>query len=355
MRWYTVANGRKRDRSGVKDSGYTHFANKIRIIISEITGYRNELSGVPGKNRCFMDSEKPFDVIVGNIANSYLRISDELDIQLLNMNDACRIIGCGCDETDLSGIFDESEKLFEVSDEPLSVTTAAALKNQVHLAERSAVKAYLAMLTAARNGGKDDASKSPEHRDKLCNISYMKNIYADEAFEMFCRLIGNPAALFASDFQTVCEDVYNGRAEFCILPVETSEEGTLTAFRKLIDKYELVVCCVCSVQGDGQITKYALLGRSGDSRQMPEPTFDERYIRLTFDSPGTGNLSALFAAANVLGLEYVKSDSMPLTWDDRRYNFCVTFRAERRKIEAFLTYLGLDFPDCAEKTVYFRI
>ena len=315
-----------------------------------------------------MEKKKAFEIIVGNIKKSDSEISGELDMQLLNMSEAARNVGYGCDPEELSTFFEREENLSGPFDRQTENRAAEAFRKQVRTAEFAGMKAFLCDLNSAY------ADKRPVSPDKkqeeqrqsesnpdafpknpVCKIAYMKNIHADEAFEAFCRLVSNPAASFATDFQSVCEEVYNGRADFCILPVETSEEGTLTAFRKLIDKYELITECVCAVQGDGQVTKYALLGRSPEVKIPVAGSIESCYVRVSFDSPDTESLLSLLSAASVLGATYVKSESMPLTRDDGRYNFCITFRLNREKIRAFLDYLELEFPDGTENTVYFQV
>ena len=71
------------------------------------------------------------------------------------------------------------------------------------------------------------------------NIAYFRNVYADAAFRAFSAYLENPTVTYVSDFNAVCEDVYYGRSDMCLLPLDNSRDSKLVSFYKLIEKYEL--------------------------------------------------------------------------------------------------------------------
>ncbi len=100
----------------------------------------------------------------------------------------------------------------------------------------------------------ETASTSPR-------IAYFQNAYADAAFRIFSEVLDAPSVSYASDFTAVCEEVYYGRADMCMLPMDSSRDAKLISFYRLIDKYELnpiLSCHVISPDG-GVTTRYALL------------------------------------------------------------------------------------------------
>lgn len=101
------------------------------------------------------------------------------------------------------------------------------------------------------------------NRSSFNRISYQRNRYTDEAYERFAALLPEPRASYAHSFRSVCEDVYNGLCEYCILPLENSAEGRLTSFSRLIAEYEMKIAAVCDVQvGEDRVTRFALLRRT---------------------------------------------------------------------------------------------
>ena len=101
------------------------------------------------------------------------------------------------------------------------------------------------------------------NRSSFNRISYQRNRYTDEAYEQFAALLPEPRASYAHSFRSVCEDVYNGLCEYCILPLENSAEGRLTSFSRLIAEYEMKIAAVCDVRvGEDRVTRFALLRRT---------------------------------------------------------------------------------------------
>ena len=66
-----------------------------------------------------------------------------------------------------------------------------------------------------------------------------------------------------SDLRSVCEAVFYEKADFCILPVCTAEDGYYPSFFRLVKAYDLKVCkCMpVSIAGRDGATYFALLSR----------------------------------------------------------------------------------------------
>lgn len=188
------------------------------------------------------------------------------------------------------------------------------------------------------------------------SVAYMKNAYSDEAYRVFSAAINNSPVTYLSGFPAVCEEVYYGRAKYCILPYETSDEGMLSGICRLMRKYELTMHLLCPVQCEKNITKFALCGRNSSEKiNVPDTMKSDKYIRISIDSPDRFGLPKLHTAADVLGIRYLKSESVPVSWDRGRYGCALTFETGQNDPCPFLLYTALELPPDTEITVYSEI
>lgn len=190
-------------------------------------------------------------------------------------------------------------------------------------------------------------------------IAYMRNPYSDMAYREFERALGQATVLYPDSFSAVCEEVYNGRAGYCILPYESSDDGALYGFLKLIDKYELApVMTVRIVTNNGQdeqkTISFVLLAKNV-KRISPELEAKgvefEEYLKISVDAGGNGVLDVM-NAAGCCGLSHVKTESIPVMWDSGRYVFSLTFRVDGAGLLPFLLWLKLSMPEATPHAVY---
>ena len=173
-------------------------------------------------------------------------------------------------------------------------------------------------------------------------ISYQKNNYTEQAFRCFSDWLGEARAAYAHSFSSVCEDVYNGISQYCILPIRNSSEGRLVSFARLIAQYDLKIAATCDVRvGEDKITRFALLQRDFTPLSDGEQTaqFYECVCTLS-DFPDAEDL---LSAARLCGLkaEYVDVQSSELP---SQRVFHGVFRVENGDLLAFLLYLAMVLP-----------
>ncbi len=185
----------------------------------------------------------------------------------------------------------------------------------------------------------------------LNRISYQKNGYTDRAYEQFSVLLTNPRAAYAHSFPSVCEDVYNGICEYCILPLENSAEGRLQSFSRLISQYDLKIAATCEVQtGEERSTRYALLRRNAIllSREEDLPKFFELNCQ-TAQFPACEDLLSVarFCGLTALRVEYA---ALGASADDKRLN--AVFSTDKGNLRAFLLYLAMEFPTASPVGLY---
>ena len=151
--------------------------------------------------------------------------------------------------------------------------------------------------------------------------AYMQNSYTDRAWRQFAETIPDMTAEYFSSYPAVCEEVYNGRCRYCILPLYTSADGQLVSFRKLLGKYDLKICLETEVElADESVMRFALLCRRlpGD-RENAVPL----YMDLSVVLPENGSAGNLIAACEALGASVAAVYSIPLEYADRTSEFCL--------------------------------
>ena len=149
-------------------------------------------------------------------------------------------------------------------------------------------------------------------------VAYMPGAFADKAYLRLTAPLKNPRAAATASFVDACEEVHSGLCEYCILPLENTHSGRLTAFTRLIIRYRLQVVAVCDLENgaaEGQATRFALLRNAYEGRfPAPLATADSRlplYLELihTTDAPP---FTDLLNAAEFCGLTLCGADTLPL-------------------------------------------
>ncbi|MBQ7346974.1 MAG: hypothetical protein IJW55_03380 [Clostridia bacterium] len=200
-------------------------------------------------------------------------------------------------------------------------------------------------------------SDQEEIADEARNrIVYQRNGYADSAYLRFAESIPLPRAVYANSFPAVCEEVYNGNCEFCILPLENSAEGPLTGFTRLIDRYELKIAMTCDIPTtDGsRVTRFALLRRN----LVPPVSFDDKELFFEFTAPLSEEPSTaeLLAAAQCCGLQPCRLDSRTQQTDSGALpTVHFTFCTAGGDFAAFLLYLAMEAPHYEPVGIYLHL
>lgn len=129
---------------------------------------------------------------------------------------------------------------------------------------------------------------------EILNIAYVRSAMTDKAFAAFSANDASMSASYGADFRSVCEDVYYERSDACILPLESSQDGLLMSFMKLILKYELWIHGVYRYRTeDDSFVTLALLTATPDS------TGD--VFELYLPSSAKATAEDICAAVSVLG------------------------------------------------------
>jgi hypothetical protein len=204
----------------------------------------------------------------------------------------------------------------------------------------------------------------PVDREAAGRVAYQRNIFADEAYLHFSPHIHMPKATYVGSFAGVCEQVYNGLCEYCILPLENSQDGKLLRFYGLIQKYELKIVLTCDVTASDkkQTTTFGLCKRS---LQIPMPLLYGIHSNACFelifrqDSDDYPELTDLLCAAQACSLRLIRADCLPRSDDEimvgAGYPFNVSFDIENGDLRTFLLFLALDAPFCMPLGIYHHL
>ena len=175
-------------------------------------------------------------------------------------------------------------------------------------------------------------------------VVYLKNSLSDIAYKNFSLTLKDARVSYEESFTAVCEEVYYGRAPYCILPIETSEDGRLSGFGNMIRKYELKIVLSCTVESaNGKMTKFALLKRDIGVIECPSQMYDGEYLEIAFNFNEENGLIKVLSAADYYGYSLNKIDSIPIYYSEKDYYFDVVFKGNG-ELDKFLLWLELEMP-----------
>lgn len=289
-------------------------------------------------------NERDANTIISGAREALLSVSSGEDVAAYYFDELARFLTYGCDEAEkfLSLYRKMKEEIFA----SLNVNSSACVSLISHFCR--AVCRY-----SDEKGRKISISDFFESEELTGGrITYVRNALSDEAYRIFERVVENASVEYSGSFASACEEVYYGRVPYCILPYENSEEGALSGFMRLINKYELYPHYVCSCASEGTVTRFALLGRApciiADKKR-------EMRVRVSFHGLECGALSGVSHAASALGLSLIKTESVPLRWDEGRYGVSITFSANSENALPYLLYLAIEISECSDKAIYYKI
>lgn len=155
-------------------------------------------------------------------------------------------------------------------------------------------------------------------------VSYLRNKFTEKAFDKFARLIYDPKILNAGSFEDSCEDVYNGICEYCILPIDNSVDGRLSAFYALISKYDLHIIASTPVKDENVNTTLALISRDTDFLKLGD-SLRGRMLQFEFSTANTSDISGIISFASSYGMKLIRIHSIK---NDEDTSFTLLFSVE---------------------------
>ena len=186
-------------------------------------------------------------------------------------------------------------------------------------------------------------SSEPTPAGAHAKISYVKNKYNDEAFEHFSRSVTNAKAIFATSFKEAAENVFDGRCEFCILPIANSNEGRLMSFYSLLDRYELKICETVDldIEGSSESVRYARVGKACKEPKIRSSQPQNHILEFSITSASSDFFSPLFEAAKLTDARLISVDSLPLEYSTDSQRFFFSFSIPQKKATIFRLFTAL--------------
>lgn len=178
--------------------------------------------------------------------------------------------------------------------------------------------------------------QTPSEKPSNRRTAYLRNAYSDRAFAAFSGDIDRLSAQYLPSFSAACEEVYYDRCSYCILPLQSSEDGLLASFSRMIAKYDLKIARICDVVlQDGESTmRYALLKR-GLELNIP----DDGFFQATFVLPKDASCGAFLAACEETGAAVDRITTTPLHYTNDISALTVCFRIGRESTAPLLLFL----------------
>ncbi len=223
----------------------------------------------------------------------------------------------------------------------------------------------LSSLIRDENRVEEDAAHDLEpHVTRVIGerIAYLKNTYADVAYETFAAAItkdtpsSRVSPSYYSDFPGVCEALAYGSATACILPMENSVDGKLLRFYSLLSKYDLRIAMACNIVAEDSetTTKYVLLRRS--VMMPPAAEKDDKkdlYMECRVLLEDHMTLDRVLTAAAFYGLSLTRVDSAPSSYAGGEFTYDLILRAPRSgDLVSMLVYLYLLVPQFTLLGIY---
>jgi len=193
------------------------------------------------------------------------------------------------------------------------------------------------MMDALPDGEEGFWDGEEPETEEHARTAYMQNSYTDRAWRQFAGAVPDMTAEYFSSYPAVCEEVYNGRCRYCILPLYTSTDGQLVSFRKLLGKYDLKIAMETEVElADESLMRFALLCRRlPGHRKEASPG----YMDLSVVLPENGSAGNLIAACEALGASVSAVYTIPLEYADSTAEFCMEMHISEADLAGLAVFL----------------
>ncbi len=202
---------------------------------------------------------------------------------------------------------------------------------------------------------KHKGTKDTEER-----IAYLKNSYNDAAYLQFANLLNSPRAAYYDSIANVCESVYNGTCEYCILPLETSNDGKLSSFYDLILKYGFKICAVYDLHhpDSSKYTRYGLIGKNLELNGISFKTKSRiKFLEFAFEQDSYPSLTDILSASDFCSMKLRRIDTLSISSHKSAKTplICPIFRVDAADLNTFLIFMAIDCPTFKPLGVYTQI
>lgn len=204
-----------------------------------------------------------------------------------------------------------------------------------------------------------ESSQEPVDPKAKDRIAYLKSTYNDAAYLEFANLLSSPCAAYYDSIANVCESVYNGTCEYCILPLETSTDGKLSSFYDLILKYGFTIRALYDLHhaDSSNHTKYGLISRASTVHASTIKTKSKiKFIEFVFEHDSYPSLTDVLSASEFCSMRLRRIDTLGILQNKNKTPLiCPVFRVDTADLNTFLTFMAIDCPSLKILGIYTQI
>ncbi|HBJ18614.1 MAG TPA: hypothetical protein DDY70_02550 [Clostridiales bacterium] len=254
-------------------------------------------------------------------------------------NRALELLGDGMDLYEILSLIPEGIPL---SDEGAAGVGRAGARAAYEMAYDRAVFTDLCLEKLAERGISPTESDFLPTGNPPETFTYVRNAYADEAYDVFSTEFSDPRVKYSHTFAEAVKSVLDGECGYCLLPLAEKGGVRLSSVTDLLAKNDLKIASVTPVfgfSGDAELW-YALVSRT--FRVPKVAGEDDRYLEIRCSEEGEGTLADLLTAARVFGatLYRVHTVTRRMSGEDGFY-YTVVFRTEGKSFAGLLAYLTM--------------
>jgi hypothetical protein len=189
--------------------------------------------------------------------------------------------------------------------------------------------------------------------DVLPVVAYVKNPYADEAYDVFAAEMPDLAMRYVSSFDEGVRQLLAGEVGYCLLPFEESGGIRLSTVERLVHRHDLRIARVTPVFGPDATAdlRYALLCQSVCT--MPCVAEDDRYLELRLPFGAEASLSDLSVQTECLGLSLYRVQTVSFgIGEDRDPYLSAVLCGQGADFSVLLLYLSMFCPEATVVGLY---
>lgn len=152
-------------------------------------------------------------------------------------------------------------------------------------------------------------------------VAYVKNPYADEAYDVFAEQIPELTVRYVSSFDEGVRLLLTGEIGYCLLPFEESGGLRLSTVERLLHRHDLRISRVTPVFGpDGAAElRYALVSQSASP--VTHSAEDDRYLELRLPLSGECTLSDICVVCELLSLSLYRVQTVSFGEGEERDSY----------------------------------
>ncbi len=280
------------------------------------------------------------DIILYNLKQNNKQIINALKKRLLYTRDLAKLIIGGEENTPIGLISENTAEKFNLLREQAGLVNENAKDGSLFY---RGVFELLDTENAAllcRHMAKelDNADLLAPKKPATSRVCYFRNRFSDLAYLAFSKYLPEATADYTHDYESACEGVYNGKYDYCILPLSSYSDSVMTRFIDFTEKYELNISLSCRIPiQDEDFMFFCLL--SGENARFE----GANRLALTVIPGSSCPLWKFLCAAELLGAKCTECTSLPVRMYSEKSYFTL-FELDNCDVGAFLLYLQLALP-----------